>query len=291
LRRVRGVIERLVRDGTAVVRSDGTLHSIFPVAVYAAEGEARREWVLREGATRTIEIGLGYGISALFICEGLLGNADPVARHVALDPYQATRFADCGLQFLEEAGIAQMVEHHAEESQIALPRFLGEARRFHLAFVDGNHRFNGVFLDLVYLGRLVRAGGIVLVDDYQLPAVARGVVLCDESGLDARGSLGRGRSPPVGRPPYFHGPRHATVRLLRRLLKPEPPHATCSGLRPDHSGWEMRVGAFAMCRAPGENAQAHGRGRHHQGRVAGGPGDLREVPPGRRSCRLRFSGP
>jgi hypothetical protein len=131
LRRVRGVIERLVRGGTAVARSDGTLHSIFPVA-----------------------------------------------RHVALDPYQATRFADCGLQFLEEAGIAQMVEHHAEESQIALPRFLDEARRFHLAFVDGNHRFDGVFLDLVFLGRLVRAGGIVFVDDYQLPAVARAASFC-----------------------------------------------------------------------------------------------------------------
>src|SRR5829696_5897209 len=92
LRRVRGVIERLVRDGTAVARSDGTLHNVFPVAVYAAEGEALREWVLREGATRTIEIGLGYGISALYICEGLLGNDEPTARHVALDPYQATRF-------------------------------------------------------------------------------------------------------------------------------------------------------------------------------------------------------
>ena len=178
LRRVRGVIERLVRDGTAVARADGTLHNVFPVAVCAAEGEALREWVLREGATQTIEIGLGYGISALYICEGLLGNAEPTARHVALDPNQATRFANCGLQFLEEAGIAQMVEHHAEESQIALPRFLGEARSFHLALVDGNHRFDGVFLDLVFLGRLVRAGGIIFVDDYQLPAVARSVSFC-----------------------------------------------------------------------------------------------------------------
>ena len=30
-----------------------------------------------------------------------------------------------------------------------------------------------MFVDLVYLGRLVRAGGVVFVDDYQLPAVAR----------------------------------------------------------------------------------------------------------------------
>jgi predicted O-methyltransferase YrrM len=171
--RVRSVIECLVRKGTAVARSDGTLHELFPVAASAAEGEALREWVLREGATQTIEIGLGYGISALHICEGLLANADPTAGHVVLDPYQATRFSNCGLQLLEEAGVSGLVKHHPEESQIALPRFLGEARSFHLAFVDGNHRFDGVFVDLFYVGRLVQPGGIVFVDDYQLPAIAR----------------------------------------------------------------------------------------------------------------------
>jgi len=173
LRRVRDVIERLVRDGTAVARSDGTLHDFFPVAASAAEGEALRGWVVRAEATQTIEVGLGYGISALHVCEGLLANAGPAARHVVVDPYQATRFSNSGLQFLEEAGVAELVEHHAEESQIALPCFLGEARRFDLAFVDGNHRFDGVFVDLFYLGRLVRPGGIVFLDDYQLPAVAR----------------------------------------------------------------------------------------------------------------------
>ena len=178
LRRVRDVIERLAREGTAVARSDGSIHGLFPVAVGVAEGEALRGWVLREGATRTVEVGLGYGVSALHICEGLLGNADPAARHVALDPYQATRFGDCGLQFLEEAGITRMVEHHAQASEIALPRFLEESRSFDLAFVDGNHRFDGVFLDLVFLGRLVRAGGVLFLDDYQLPAVAKAASFC-----------------------------------------------------------------------------------------------------------------
>jgi predicted O-methyltransferase YrrM len=175
LRQVRHVIERLVRDGTVLARSDGTVHRLFPVAASPAEGEALREWVSREGATQTIEIGLGYGISALFVCEGLLENGNAAARHVVVDPHQATRFGGCGLQVLEEAGVAPLVEYHAEESQIALPRLLSQGRGFDLAFVDGNHRFDGVFLDLVYLGRLLRRGGIVVVDDYQLPAVARAV--------------------------------------------------------------------------------------------------------------------
>jgi len=172
---VRAVIERMVAEGTLVARSDGTLHEVFPVAASAAEGKALRGWVVREGATRTIEIGLGYGISALHVCDGLLANAGPAAHHTVIDPYQATRFSDCGLQLLKEAGVSGLVEHRAEESQLALPQLLGEARVFDLAFVDGNHRFDGVFVDLVYLGRLVRPGGIVFLDDYQLPSVPRAV--------------------------------------------------------------------------------------------------------------------
>lgn len=171
--RVRGVIERLAQEGTAVARSDGSLHSLFPVAASAAEGEALRGWISREAAAWTVEVGLGYGVSALHVCEGLLANYDPAARHVAIDPHQATRFSDLGLQFLEEAGVAGMVEHHAEGSETALPRLVSEGRSFDLAFVDGNHRFDGVFVDLFYLGRLVRPGGIVFLDDYQLPGVAR----------------------------------------------------------------------------------------------------------------------
>jgi predicted O-methyltransferase YrrM len=157
---------------------DGTTHQLFPVGISAAEGEALRDWVRREGATQTIEIGLGYGISALFICEGLLENGAADPHHVVLDPNQETRFANCGLQLIDEAGVAQLVEHHPNASEIVLPRFLAEGRRFDLAFVDGNHRFDGVFLDLIYLGRLVRHGGIIFVDDYQLRSVSRAVSFC-----------------------------------------------------------------------------------------------------------------
>ena len=66
-----------------------------------------------------------------------------------------------------------MVEHHAEESQTTLPRMVSEGRRFDLAVIDGNHRFDAVFVDLYYVGRLLRPGGIVFVDDYHLPGIAR----------------------------------------------------------------------------------------------------------------------
>jgi hypothetical protein len=51
----------------------------------------------------------------------------------------------------------------------------GGSAGFDLAVVDGNHRFDAVFVDLYYLGRLLRPGGIVFLDDYHLPGIARAV--------------------------------------------------------------------------------------------------------------------
>ena len=91
---------------------------------------------------------------------------------MAIDPFQEARFSNLGLQFLEEAGVSGMVEHRAERSEAALPRLLGEGKVFDLAFVDGDHRFDGVFVNLFYLGRLVRPHGVVFLDDYQLRVAA-----------------------------------------------------------------------------------------------------------------------
>jgi GNAT superfamily N-acetyltransferase len=79
------------------------------------------------------------------------------------------------VQILEEAGVRELVAFYAEESQVVLPRLLTEGREFDLAFIDGNHRFEGVFLDLFYSGRLLKEGGVVFVDDTQLPGIRRAV--------------------------------------------------------------------------------------------------------------------
>jgi predicted O-methyltransferase YrrM len=182
--RVRAVRERLTAAGTVVANADGASPDLFPVAIGPEEGRALRDWVRNEGAVRTLETGLGFAISTLFIIEGLLANGRGV-RHVAADPYQfvglpmhATTYVGLGLQILEEAGVRDLVEFYPEESQIVLPRLLTEGREFDLAFIDGNHRFEGVFLDLIYSGRLLKEGGIVFVDDVQLRAVQRAIGFC-----------------------------------------------------------------------------------------------------------------
>jgi predicted O-methyltransferase YrrM len=90
------------------------------------------------GAERTIEVGLALGMSALFLCHAVLAGG---GRHVAIDPFQLESWNGAGLRTLREAGVDELVEVIEEESQLALPRLVGEGRAFDLAFVDGDHRF------------------------------------------------------------------------------------------------------------------------------------------------------
>jgi hypothetical protein len=68
IRRVREVRHRLFATGTVVARADGRSRELFPVAIGIEEGLALHEWVRKEGALRTLETGLGFAISSLFIC-------------------------------------------------------------------------------------------------------------------------------------------------------------------------------------------------------------------------------
>ena len=150
----------------------------------SAPPRARRCANGRESARQTLEVGLGFAISTLFICEALLENGGEIG-HVAIDPYQfeslaghRTLYRGAGVATLEEAGVRDVVELLVERSETALPRLLAGGRRFDLAFIDGNHRFEGVFLDLVFCGKLLRPGAVVFADDVQLRAVRRAVHFC-----------------------------------------------------------------------------------------------------------------
>ena len=172
---VRQVIDQVRAEPSVVSRLDGSVHEVFPVAASLEEGEELRRLVTAERAERCVEIGLGYGISALFICEALVELGAERASHTVIDPYQESRFANVGLQLLEQAGVGEMVTHVPAQSQVALPRFVEAGVTFDFAFVDGNHRFDWFFVDLFFLGRLLRPGSVVVADDYQLPGVAKAV--------------------------------------------------------------------------------------------------------------------
>jgi len=170
LRRVRSVRAALHADGPT--RSRPFERDFERVALPAADADILRDTLIEEGARVVIEVGLAYGSSALAIGEALLASGHTDVSHVVIDPFQATAFDDVGRDAMQSAGLADHTTFVAEASSAALARLVAERFAADAAFVDGSHRFHEVFVDLYFLRKLVRPGGLIVLDDVAFPSVA-----------------------------------------------------------------------------------------------------------------------
>ena len=140
---------------------------VLPHGLPQADSDGIAALAAAEGARTTLEVGAGVGVGTLALCEALL--AEPGGDHTVVDPYAFG--GDVAVHALREAGVEDMVTRLREPSQLALPRMVAEGRRFDLILVDGGHRFDDVFLDLVYADRLLEPGRVVVIDDLWMPAI------------------------------------------------------------------------------------------------------------------------
>jgi predicted O-methyltransferase YrrM len=170
----------------SVIAADGATIAINS-EVSAEEGAELQSLVRRCRAAVTLEIGLAYGISALFICEALAANGG--RKHIVIDPYQLgvvttaftagpshtarVGFDGLGLLNLERAGYKDLVEFHNEPSYRALGRLEAAGERIDFAFIDGWHTFDYVMVDFFLVDRLLNVGGIVVFDDTFYPAIRK----------------------------------------------------------------------------------------------------------------------
>lgn len=106
----------------------------------------------------TLEIGLAYGRSASHIM------AATGAPHLAIDPFQ-DHYGNLGVDNLSRLGYGDGLTLIRDYSHHALPRLVEEKRKFDFIFIDGDHKFDGIFVDFYYSDFLVEEGGLLLFHD------------------------------------------------------------------------------------------------------------------------------
>jgi predicted O-methyltransferase YrrM len=118
-----------------------------------------------------LEVGLAYGISAMYICEAL--REVGAERHIVVDPFQFEQWKGVGLHNLTLSGYSDMVRFEPLPSAVALPRLLEEGLVIDFAFVDGWHTFDHALVEFFYIDMLLRTGGILAFDDAGLPSIQK----------------------------------------------------------------------------------------------------------------------
>ena len=152
----------MVSDGTKTVR----LHS----NMQQDEGDLIQRMIATVKPSMTLETGMAYGVSTLYICEALSRLPHP-AKHIAIDPGQSTDWLGIGRYNVQQAGYEKMVQVIERGSEIALPRLLADGVRIGFAVIDGWHTFDHALIDFFYINRMLSTGGVVLFDDVNYESI------------------------------------------------------------------------------------------------------------------------
>jgi len=116
------------------------------------------EFLLKNNIRKTLETGFAFGKSAAHIM------AATKTKHVAIDPFQ-DKYERMGIKNIEKLNLTENLEFYEDYSHNVLPRLLQENRRFGFIFIDGDHKFDGIFLDYYYADLLIEDGGYILFHD------------------------------------------------------------------------------------------------------------------------------
>ncbi len=156
------VLERILQT-RQVETTEGQRLPLEGSEVPAEEGRWLQAIVSEIKPAVSLEVGLANGLSALFICEVLAQQRS--ARHIIIDPYQETNWQSVGLTNLRRAGYGTFIEFYPLPSHQALPQLEARDVTLDFAFVDGAHTFDYALVDFFYVDRMLRVGGVIVLDD------------------------------------------------------------------------------------------------------------------------------
>lgn len=167
------VLSEIIWSGEAT-SPDGRRVPVAPHSIDPLAGKFLRDLVMSIKAERSLEVGLAFGVSALFISDALQKTSRTL--HHVIDPYQYGEdipWSGIGIHNLKMAGYEKIVRFHEKPSSVALVEIAAEGCSVDFAFIDGMHTFDHTLVDFFLVDRILRVGGIVAFDDLWMPSVAK----------------------------------------------------------------------------------------------------------------------
>jgi predicted O-methyltransferase YrrM len=132
-------------------------------AVSFKEANLLYELVRKTQPTRSLEIGMGQGISTLAILGAIKDNG--FGHHHVVDPYE-TAYDNAGLAAVERAALTPYMTFHPTPSEYVIPHLSA----IDLAFIDASHLFDLTLADFVLIDKKLCVGGLIGFHDLWLPA-------------------------------------------------------------------------------------------------------------------------
>ena len=164
------VLKGILETGNAT-SADGETINAMSVGVPREEGEFLHAIVSEIKPATSVEVGLAYGVSALFILDALRGTGQ--GHHIIIDYKQSSLWKGVGLKNLNEAGFKDLYEFREQPAHIALAQLEAQGTQVDFAFIDGKHLYDYTLVDFFCADRILKVGGIIAMDDLWMPSIQK----------------------------------------------------------------------------------------------------------------------
>lgn len=153
-------------SGRPLQGGDGPVEIDTVTRVDKLAGVELNRLVREAGAKRSLEVGLAYGFSTIWIMDALAEGGS----HIAIDPFQMSYWSGVGATQAQRltARSFRLIE---DFSIHALSDLIRAGERFDFIFIDGNHRFDDVLVDFYLADQLLAEGGIMALDDSWMASI------------------------------------------------------------------------------------------------------------------------
>jgi predicted O-methyltransferase YrrM len=123
------------------------------------------DFILKNNIKTTLETGFAYAMSGSHI---MAATQSP---HISIDPFQDhyKRLGVENVKALKLDGLHTLIE---DFSHNVLPKLVAENKKFDFIFIDGDHKFDGEFIDFYYADLLVNQKGYILLHDTWMRSTA-----------------------------------------------------------------------------------------------------------------------
>lgn len=132
--------------------------------------------------TRCLEVGMAFGISTLSILSAI-NKYDGTL--ISIDPNQSGHWNKMGIKLIENSGLTKWHTVIEDKSYMAMPELLKtEESKYDLVFIDGWHTFDYTLIDFFYADKLLKIGGMIIVDDAMHAGVRKTLKYIDTNYID-----------------------------------------------------------------------------------------------------------
>lgn len=149
------------------------------------EGENLYDLILKNKCYKIIQIGMGYGITSLFITLALYSldkEFKKKGKLISIDQLQSSKWNNIGIYQIKKLKTHKYHKLIKDASFLALPAILTELEKdIDLIFIDRFNTYDHLLTDIYYSLRLLRLNGLLVIKDAKYYGVAQVIKYIDNT--------------------------------------------------------------------------------------------------------------